>query len=109
MTHHGFPCVALPYSIAALLLLGTCFLVLGCLLQRRICRVLVTVSCTPRLTARVLRLNVVSDCNEKCCAGYDNVSAMMHGAKPLDLPRMGLIGGAIGPYANSSKLPLSRR
>lgn len=47
-------------SIAVLLILGSCFLVLGCLLQRRICRVLVTGSCTARLTARVVRLNVVS-------------------------------------------------
>lgn len=47
------------YSIAALLLLGSCFLVLGCLLQRRICRVLATGSCSARLTARMLRLNVV--------------------------------------------------
>ncbi|CAM9947361.1 unnamed protein product [Scytosiphon promiscuus] len=47
------------YSIAVLLLLGLSFLVLGCLLQRRICRVLVTGSCTARLTARMVRLNVV--------------------------------------------------
>ncbi|CAM9140541.1 unnamed protein product [Pylaiella littoralis] len=46
------------YSVTALLFLGTCFLVLGCLMQRRICRVLVTDSCTARLTARVVRLNV---------------------------------------------------
>ncbi|CAM9510527.1 unnamed protein product [Ectocarpus sp. 4 AP-2014] len=47
------------YSIAVLLLLGASFLVLGCLLQQRICRVLVTGSCTARLTARIVRLNVV--------------------------------------------------
>ncbi|CAM9147760.1 unnamed protein product [Choristocarpus tenellus] len=47
------------YSIGALLMLGVCFLVLGCILQRRICTVLLTGSCSPRLTARVVRLNVV--------------------------------------------------
>lgn len=46
-------------SIVALLLLGLSFLVLGYLLQRRICRVLVTDSCSVGLTARVVRLNVV--------------------------------------------------
>ena len=46
-------------SIVALLLLGLSFLVLGSLLQRRICRVLVTDSCSVGLTARVVRLNVV--------------------------------------------------
>lgn len=46
-------------SIVALLLLGLSFLVLGSLLQRRICRVLVTHSCSVGLTARVVRLNVV--------------------------------------------------
>ncbi|CAM9351318.1 unnamed protein product [Discosporangium mesarthrocarpum] len=47
------------YSIGALLILGACFLVLGCLLQRRICRVLLMGSCSRHITARVVRLNVV--------------------------------------------------
>lgn len=47
-------------SIFVLLFLGACFMVLGCLVQRRICRVLVTTTCTPRTTASVVQLNVVS-------------------------------------------------
>ena len=49
-----------PHSGAVLLLLGVCFLVVGFFMQRRICIVLVTGSCTARLTARIFRLNVVS-------------------------------------------------
>lgn len=61
--HHNQHCDAnsplIARSIVVLLLLGLSFLVLGSLLQRRICRVLLTDSCSVGLTARVVRLNVV--------------------------------------------------